>query len=140
VRSAVRQSAGVQQRRRVHEALAATLDADPDRRVWHRAALISGTHEEIARELEEAGVRARRRGAIDVAVTALRRAVQLSAPSHRARRMFATAELAYERGRPDIADPMLREMERLDLGLLEVAERATSASSWMHVPSRMTPG
>ena len=121
IRSAVRQSAAVQQRRRVHEALAATLDADPDRRVWHRAALISGTHEEIARELEQAGVRARRRGAIDVAVTALRRAVQLSAPSHRARRMFATAGLAYERGRPDIAAPMLHDMGRLDLELSEVA-------------------
>ena len=121
MRSAVRQSAGVQQRRRVHEALAATLDADPDRRVWHRAALMSGTHEELACELEEAGARAQSRGAIDVAVTALRRSVQLSAPEHRARRMFATAELAYERGRPDIADPMLRELERLDLELLEVA-------------------
>ena len=55
VRSAVRQSAGVQQRRRVHEALAATFDADRDRRVWHRAALLSGTHEEVASELEEAG-------------------------------------------------------------------------------------
>ena len=121
VRSAVRQSAGVQQRRRVHEALAATLDADPDRRVWHRAALMSGTHEDLAHELEEAGVRARRRGAIDVAVTALRRAVQLSAPGHRARRMFAAAELAYERGRPDIAGAMLREIERLDLEPLDVA-------------------
>ena len=121
MRSAVRQSAGVQQRRRVHEALAATLDADPDRRVWHRAALMSGTHEELASELEAAGVRARRRGAIDVAVTALRRAVQLSAPSHRARRMFAAADLAYERGRPDIAVAMLREIERLDLEPLDVA-------------------
>jgi DNA-binding CsgD family transcriptional regulator len=121
IRSAVRQSAGVQQRRRVHEALAATLDADPDRRVWHRAALMSGMHEELASELEEAAGRARRRGAIDVAVTALRRAVQLSAPSHRVRRMFATAELAYERGRPDIAVTMLREIERLDLEPLDVA-------------------
>ena len=121
VRSAVRQSAGIQQRRRVHAALAETLDADPDRRVWHRAALMSGTHEDLARELEAAGARARSRGAIDVAVTALQRAVQLSAPSHRSRRMFATAELAYERGRPDIALPMLREMERLDLELLDVA-------------------
>jgi DNA-binding CsgD family transcriptional regulator len=120
-RSAVRQNAGVQQRRRVHEALAATLDVDPDRRVWHRAALMSGTHEQLARELEEAGERARRRGAIDVAVTALGRAVQLSAPSHRARRMFATAELAYARGRPDITVAMLRELERLDLEPLDVA-------------------
>ena len=95
--------------------------ADPDRRVWHRAALMTGTHEELARELEEAGVRARRRGAIDVALTALGRAVQLSAPSHRAGRMFATAELAFERGRPDIAVAMLREIERLDLTPVEVA-------------------
>ena len=130
MRSAVRQSAGVQQRRRVHEALADTLEADPDRRVWHRAALMSGTHEELASELEEAGLRAQRRGAIDVAVTALRRAVQLSGPDHRARRMFATAELAFQRGRPDIAVPMLREMERLDLGFLELA-RARSLTELM---------
>jgi len=121
MRSAARQSASVQRRRRVHEALAATLDADPDRRVWHRAALMSGTHEELASELEEAGARARRRGAIDVALTALRRAVELGAPSHRPRRMFATADLAYERGRPDIAIAMLREIERLDLEPLDVA-------------------
>ena len=66
IRSAVRPSAGLQQLRRVHEALAATLESDPDRRVWHRTALMTGTHEELARELEEAGVRARRRGALDV--------------------------------------------------------------------------
>jgi DNA-binding CsgD family transcriptional regulator len=122
IRSAVRQSAGVQQRRRVHEALAARLDADPDRRVWHRAALVIGTHEELARELEAAGVRARRRGAIDIALTALQRAVQLSDPSRRAGRMLATAELAYDGGRPDIAVAMLREIERLDqLEPLDVA-------------------
>ena len=121
IRSAVAQSAGVQQRRRVHEALAATLDADPDRRVWHRAALVSGTNEELARELEQAGLRARRRGAIDVALTALRRAVELSDPDHRTRRRFATAELAFEGGRPDIAIAMSREIDRLDLNPLEVA-------------------
>ena len=82
---------------------------------------MSGTHEELARELEEAGVRAQRRGAIDVALAALRRAVELSAPTQRAGRMFATAELAFERGRPDIAIAMLREIERLDLGPSEGA-------------------
>lgn len=121
IRSAVRQNAGVRQRRSVHEALAATLDADPDRRVWHRAALVSGIDEELAGELEDAGARARRRGAIDVALTALRRAVEVSAPSRRADRVFTTAELAFERGRPDIATAMLREIERLDLDPLEVA-------------------
>jgi DNA-binding CsgD family transcriptional regulator len=121
IRSAVRQSGGVQQRRAAHEALALTLEADPDRRVWHRAALMTGTHEELARELEEAGARAQRRGAIDVALTALGRAVQLSDPNQRTGRMFATAELAFERGRPDIAIAMLRGIERLDLDRVEVA-------------------
>jgi DNA-binding CsgD family transcriptional regulator len=121
IRSAVQQRAGAQQRRRAHEGLAATLETDPDRRVWHRAALMSGTHEELACELEAAGTRARRRGAIDVALTALQRAVELSAPEHRPRRMFATAQMAYERGRPNVAGTMLREIERLDLDSLGVA-------------------
>ena len=47
--------------------------------------------------------------------------MQLSAPNRRVGRMFATAELAFERGRPDIAIAMLREIERLDLNPLEVA-------------------
>ena len=122
IRSAIAQSAGVQQRRRVHAALAVVLEADPDRRVWHRAALVSGMDEALARELEAAGLRARRRGAIDIALTALRRAVQLSDPSHRAGRMLATAELAYDGGRPDIAIAMLRVIERLDQ--LEGPDRA----------------
>ena len=56
--------------------------------------------------------------------------------------MFATAELAYERGRPDIAVPMLREIERLDLGLLEVA-RARYLSELMDaraLADRLTGG
>jgi hypothetical protein len=70
IRSAVRQSASLLERRQVHEALAEVLRGEPDRRVWHRAALISGTHEEIAADLEEAAGRARRRGALAVALTA----------------------------------------------------------------------
>ena len=79
MRSAVRQAAPIKRRRRAHEALAEALSDDPDRRVWHRAALISGPHEDVAAELEDAGRRARRRGAISVAGTALRRAAELSA-------------------------------------------------------------
>src|SRR4051812_47134986 len=119
MRSAVRQSASVEQRRRVHAALAATLEAEPDRRVWHRAALISGAHEDVASELEEAARRARQRGAIGVAVTALRRAGELSKPGNASRRLLGAAELAFELGRPDVVVPLLREIERLDLGPLE---------------------
>src|ERR1700683_992635 len=101
IRSAVRQSASVLQRRQVHEALAEVLRAQPDRRVWHRAALISGTHEEIANELEEAAGRARPRGALAVAVPALQRAAELSPPRQRPRRLLSAARLAFELGQRD---------------------------------------
>jgi hypothetical protein len=114
IRSAVRQSASVLQRRRVHEALAEVLRAEPDRRVWRRAALINGTHEQIASELEEAAGRARRRGALAVAVTALQRAAELSSPGPRAERLLAAAELAFELGQRDLVMPILREVEYLD--------------------------
>ncbi len=58
----------------MHEALANVLADQPDRRAWHRAALLSGEHEDIAQELEQAATRAQRRGAIAVAVSAMSRA------------------------------------------------------------------
>ena len=48
IRSAVRQQVGLSESRRIHEALAEVLREDADRRVWHRAALINGVHEDIA--------------------------------------------------------------------------------------------
>jgi DNA-binding CsgD family transcriptional regulator len=124
IRSAVRQSASVSQRRHVHAALAEALRGEPDRRVWHRAALISGTHEEIADELDEAASRARRRGALAVAVTALQRAAELSLPAPRAGRLLAAAEHAFELGQRDLVLPLLREVEQLDPGAVQRA-RAT---------------
>jgi len=124
IRSAVRQSASLRERRRVHEALAEVLRAEPDRRVWHRAALISGTHEQIADELEEAAGRARRRGALAVAVTALQRAAELSLPGPRAGRLLTAAELAFELGQRDLVLPLLREVDQLDPGPVQRA-RAT---------------
>ena len=124
IRSAVSQSASLRQRRRVHEALAELLRGEPDRRVWHRAALISGTHEEIANELEEAAGRARRRGALAVAVTALQRAAELSPAGQRARRLLTAAELAFELGQRDLVMSILRAVEQLDPDPIERA-RAT---------------
>jgi DNA-binding CsgD family transcriptional regulator len=131
IRSAVRQSASLLQRRRVHEALAEVLRAEPDRRVWHRAALISGTHDEIANELEEAAGRARRRGAVAVTLTALQRAAELSPPGQRARRLLAAAELAFELGQRDLAMPLLREVEHLDPDPIQRA-RATWIEEAVH--------
>ena len=121
IRSAVAQSARLADRRRVHEALANALEDQPDRRAWHRAALLSGEHEDVALELEAAGARARRRGAIPVAVTAMWRAAELGEPASRSRRLLVAAGLAAELGRRDVCEPLLREVKQLDLGELDRA-------------------
>jgi DNA-binding CsgD family transcriptional regulator len=121
IRSAVAQSASLAERRRVHDALANVLQDQPDRRAWHRAALLSGEHEDVAQELEEAAARARRRGAVPVAVIAMRRAAELGDPANRSRRLLAAAGLAVELGRPDVVAPLLGEVGHLDLGPLDRA-------------------
>jgi len=121
IRSAVNQSASVSQRLQAHDALAEIFEDQPDRRVWHRAALISGEHEDVALELEETASRAGQRGAIGVAVTALRRAGELSGPATGGRRLLGAAALACELGRPEVVAPILRGVERFDLGPLERA-------------------
>ncbi len=121
IRSAIAQSASVGDRRRAHEALATVLADDPDRRAWHRAALLSGEHEEVALELERVATRARRRGAVAVAVSALRRASELSDRTSRSRRMLEAARLAVELGRRDVVEPLLYEVDQLNLGELEGA-------------------
>ncbi|MGL5930522.1 MAG: ATP-binding protein [Dermatophilaceae bacterium] len=124
MRSAVAQNATAPERRRVHDALAEVLHGEPDRRVWHRAALLTGTHEDVANDLEEAGQRARRRGAISVAVSALRRASELGVAAQRGRRLLGAAQLAFELGQPEVAVPLVREAETLDFGPLEQARAA----------------
>jgi DNA-binding CsgD family transcriptional regulator len=124
MRSAVAQHAGVAARRRAHEALAAVLRDHPDRRAWHRAALLTGTHEDVAGELEDAAARARRRGAVATAVSALRRAAELGQPQMRDRRLLAAAALAVEMGRPDLVERLLAGVDRGRLDDLDGA-RAT---------------
>jgi DNA-binding CsgD family transcriptional regulator len=116
VRSAIYQRASPSERRSAHAALADVLDGHPDRQVWHRAAATLGPDEEVAADLEAAAVRARRRGAPDVAVATLERAVKMSAdPAHRGSRLLDAAELAFELGRPDMVVRLAREAEEFDL-------------------------
>ena len=110
IRSAVAQSAGLADRRRVHEALADVLE-DQDRRAWHRAALLSGEHEDVALELEAAGARAQQRAALPVAATAMRRAAELGEPASRSRRLLSAAAFSVELGQPELAAPLLREVD-----------------------------
>ena len=76
---------------------------------------LTGEHEHVAIELEEAATRARQRGAIPVAVTAMRRAAELGEPSSRSRRLLSAADFAVELGRPDVVEPLLDEVSRLDI-------------------------
>jgi DNA-binding CsgD family transcriptional regulator/tetratricopeptide (TPR) repeat protein len=121
IRSAVAQSASVADRKRAHHALASVLSDEPDRRAWHHAALLTGEHEDVALELEEAGNRACHRGALAIAVTALIRAAELGRPSGRGRRLLNAATLAVELGRRDVVIALLSEVKRLPLNELEQA-------------------
>jgi hypothetical protein len=82
---------------------------------------IDGTHEEIAADLDDAATRARQRGAVAVATTAMRRAAELSAPGHRVRRLIAAALLAFESGQFEDVKVILRDVAGLELGPLERA-------------------
>jgi AAA ATPase domain len=64
VRSATYRSAALQERQRVHRALAAATDPalDPDRRAWHRAQAAPAPDETVAGELARSAERAQSRG------------------------------------------------------------------------------
>lgn len=134
IRSAIVQSAEAVERRRGHEAIAQVLAGQPDRRAWHRSALLVGEHEEVALELDAAATSAQRRGAVAVAVRALRRAADLSDEVGRTRRLLEAGRLAVELGRRDAVDPIVTELRRLELTELEQAR-----VSWIEETSVTRP-
>jgi len=117
LRSAVYQAASEGERRQAHAALGDVLDADPDRRAWHRAAAAVGPDESRAQDLITAAANAERRGALDAAVAALDRAAALSVdPRRRAARLVEAAEIALgaDRGQ-EIAARLLASVNLADL-------------------------
>src|SRR3989442_9079497 len=104
------------QRQAAHAALSDVLGRQPDRRVWHRAAARLAPDEQVAAELDEAAARARRRGAIAVAIAAKERAAELSEDAtRRGSRLLQAAEMAFELGRPSLGLRLLRAVEAFDL-------------------------
>src|SRR5580704_11388143 len=110
VRSAAYRAAAADDRRAVHEALAAVTDplADPDRRAWHRAHATAGPDEAVAEELINSAGRALHRGGIAAAAAFWERAVVLTPdPGERASRALAAAEAKYAAGDFEAAQALL---------------------------------
>ncbi|GAA0245979.1 ATP-binding protein [Cryptosporangium japonicum] len=100
VRSAVLQSAGVQERASAHRAVAAILPPGTDRQIWHLAVTAAEPDEELAQHLENGGGRSRQSGDPRTAMAAYARAAELSPGAHdQARRTCLAAEAALEAGR-----------------------------------------
>ena len=144
VRSVVYHGTPLQQRRLIHQALAAAGDGEePDRVAWHLAMAAVGPDEAVAARLEQAAGRARERGGYAATVTFLSRAAELSADEGpRAVRLLAAAEAALiagqpiragallEEATPKLGDPLARAQARRLQGTIRLAlGRADEASS-----------
>jgi hypothetical protein len=131
IRSAVAQAATLEERRAAHAALAEAFEEEPDRAVWHRAAVAGpGPDEEVARDLDAAAERARLRGGRDVALAAHERAAELSGDRpERALRLFRAGVLAFELGRPTESERLLMAAQQLGLPPQERALAAFDVES-----------
>lgn len=109
-RSAIYRAAAADDRHRVHRALAEATDveADPDRRAWHRARATPGPDEEIAAELEHSAGRAQSRGGLAAAAAFLTRATELTPdPATRVQRALDAAFANLQAGAFDAARALL---------------------------------
>ena len=117
-RSVVYQSATVGERAAVHATLAEVLKSAPQRSLWQRGAATRAPNLELAAEFDEAARDAQRRGALDVAVAALRRAATLGEDSDTDDRLLRAAEMAYELGWRILAAGLLRDVDQTRLSSL----------------------
>jgi DNA-binding CsgD family transcriptional regulator len=123
LRSTIYRAAALEERRRVHRALAEATDreVDPDRRAWHLATAAAGPDEQVALELERSAGRARARGGLAAAAAFLQRAVALTRePAQRADRALAAAEASLQAGG---FDPALRLLATAEAGPLTELQR-----------------
>jgi DNA-binding CsgD family transcriptional regulator len=125
VRSVAYRSASLQERQKVHGALAEFTDPgiDPDRRAWHRAQAAPGPDEEVAEELVRSASRAQARGGLAAASAFLEHAATLTPePTQRATRLFAAARAKRDAGALDAALGLLVAVEAGPLDPLQAAE------------------
>ncbi|MFF4187620.1 AAA family ATPase [Streptomyces sp. NPDC001691] len=91
IRSAIYGAAPFSERRRVHLALAAVLDHDPDRRAWQLSAATVAPDPGVAAALEGTAMRALSRGALVEALSGLERSAQLHPAAADRTRLLTTA-------------------------------------------------
>ncbi|HET9898390.1 MAG TPA: AAA family ATPase [Streptosporangiaceae bacterium] len=114
--AAISQAASLEQRRAAHAALAQVLTGQPDRQVWHEAAVALGPDADLARRIRETASRAERRGAARLAATALERAAEFApAQTDRGDDLLRAAEMAFDCGDADLGQRLLNSAESLDL-------------------------
>jgi len=110
VRSAVYYGAAASERRSAHRSLASALaGANEERVAWHRAAAAIPPDEEAAGMLEEAGTKARERGAYASASTAFERAARLGDHAREVGRLALAADAAWLGGLPETAAALVSE-------------------------------
>jgi hypothetical protein len=127
MRSAIPASAGPEELRRAHQALADVLRDHPDRRAWHRAGTATGPDEDVAADLERAAERARYRAGAAAGVAAMEQAAKLSPrPADRADRLPRAAGLAVEAGRRETAERLV-----LDARACELSDRQRATARWL---------
>jgi DNA-binding CsgD family transcriptional regulator len=127
VRSAVYRAASLDERRRVHDALAEVSDDElaADRRAWHRALAAAEPDEAVAADLERSAERAQGRGGRAAAAAFLERATALTPdPALQAERALAAAEASLQAG--DL-EPTRRLLAMAEGGPLDGFQRARAA-------------
>ncbi|HET8863346.1 MAG TPA: AAA family ATPase, partial [Solirubrobacterales bacterium] len=116
VRSAIYESATIEERREANAALAEALASDPGRSVWHRAAAAEGPDADVVEMLETAAVQAGQRGDAATAMAAFERAARLTASeAAQGAYLIRAAEMAFSLSALDGALRLLRQAAPLNL-------------------------
>lgn len=114
VASAVYAAASAGERRRTHQAVAAAIPDDLDRRAWHRSAAVTGVDDDVATDLVGVGQRAKERSAYAVAATAWERSGMLASDTTlRTQRLVYAGECAWLAGQARRAVALLEQAEKL---------------------------
>ncbi|MEJ2869491.1 AAA family ATPase [Actinomycetospora sp. OC33-EN08] len=130
VRSAVLAQAGPPAHRAAHTALAQVVADDPERRAWHRSEVVVAD-EQVAAELEAVAEAAVARGAPQVALVLLERAVDRGEdPEAASRRAARGAELAIEVGDRATGDRLLARVSTGDVAWTDALHLLLHQDDW----------